>query len=77
MKYQCTKQILRSEIKRLTKILFEMYNYDLDKTQDIYRIYTKNLDGRIHLYSRATKGQLEDLYEDLVNYISDNHLGIE
>ncbi len=77
MKYQCTKQVLKAECKRLTKVLYEMYNYNLDKLQDIYRIYTKNLDGRLYIHSKATKAQLEGLYEDLINYISDNHLGIE
>lgn len=77
MKYQCTKQVLKDESKRLTKVLYEMYKYNLDRQQDIYRIYAKNLEGRLYIHSKATKAQLEGLYEDLVNYISDNHLGIE
>lgn len=77
MKYQCTKKVLKSECMRLTKMLYEINNYNLDNLQDIYRIYTKNLDGRLYIHSKATKGQLEGLYEDLVNYISDKHLGIE
>lgn len=75
MKY--TKQILKAECRRLTNTLYRMCNSDSDTLQGIYSIYAKNLEGRLYIHSKASKAQLEGLYEDIVNFISDNHLGIE
>lgn len=65
------KSVYVEEIKRLTKILRAMHR---DLT--VNYLYAKHLEGRYYIHSRATKAQLEGLYEDIVNYISDNHLGI-
>ena len=65
------KKVYIEEIKRLTTILREL-NRDLI----VNYLYAKHLEGRHYIHSRATKAQLEGLYEDIVNYISDSHLGI-
>ena len=81
-----TKQVYINEIKNLTK---ELYNYyenlyirngksDFDgffeAKRPVDKIWGQHLDGRLYIHSRATKSQLEELYIDLVNYISDNHI---
>ena len=65
------KKVYVEEIKRLTAILRE-----LNKDLMVNYLYAKHLEGRYYIHSRATKAQLEGLYEDIVNYISDSHLGI-
>ena len=79
-----TKQIYINEIKNLTKRLYNYYeslyiskgDFDgfFEAKRPIDNIWGKHLNGRLYIHSRATKSQLEELYIDLVNYISDNHI---
>ena len=81
-----TKQIYINEIKNLTKKLYNYYENlyirngksDLDgffeAKRPIDHIWGEHLNGRLYIHSRATKAQLEGLYIDLINYISDNHI---
>ena len=83
-----TKQVYINEIKNLTKGLYNYYEslyisngkgdfngfFEAKRPVDI--IWGKHLDGRLYIHSRATKKQLEELYIDLVNYISDNHINL-
>lgn len=64
-----TKQNYINEIKELSKVL---NNNNKMKERD--ELFAKNLDGRYYIHSKATKQQLENLYEDLVIFISDNRL---
>ena len=64
-----TKQTYINEIKQLSSIL----NTN-GKMSDRDKIFAKNLEGRYYIHSKATKQQLENLYIDLVNYVSDNHI---
>lgn len=72
-----TKQTYKNEIERLTDAIYEINcpnKYSL--FADLQYIYAKNLNGRCYLFDKVEKIQLENLYADIINFISDNRLGI-
>ena len=81
-----TKKVYINEIKSLTKGLYNYYENlyirngknDFDgfykSINEVDHIWGIHLDGRLYIHSRAKKAQLEELYADLVNYISDKHI---
>lgn len=81
-----TKKVYINEIKSLTKRLYNYYenlyirngkddfNGFFEAKRPIDNIWGKHLGGRLYIHSRATKAQLEELYTDLINYISDQHI---
>lgn len=83
-----TKQVYINEIENLTKKLYNYYenlyisngkgDFDgfFEAKRPVDLIWGKHLEGRLYIHSRATKSQLEELYEDLVNYISDQHINL-
>ena len=83
-----TKQVYINEIENLTKKLYSYYekkyisngkgdfNGFFRAKKPVDDIWGKNLDGRLYIHSRAKKSQLEELYADLVNYISDKHINL-
>ena len=64
-----TKQNYINEIKELSKVLNSN-----NKMKERDEMFAKNLEGRYYIHSKATKQQLENLYECLVIFISDNRL---
>lgn len=64
-----TKQQYINEIKELSKVM-----YSNRKMKERDNIFAKHLEGRYYIHSKAKKQQLENLYEELVNFISDNRL---
>ena len=83
-----TKKVYINEINNLTKELYNYYEnlYIRNGKNDFYgffkakqpvdHIWGKHLDGRLYIHSKAKKAQLEELYADLVNYISDKHINL-
>lgn len=83
-----TKKVYINEIKSLTKGLYNYYedlyirngknDFDgfFEAINKVDRIWGIHLEGRLYIHSRATKSQLEELYADLINYISDQHINL-
>ena len=83
-----TKKVYINEIKSLTKELYRYYenlyirngkkdfNGFYKAISEVDRIWGTYLEGRLYIHSRAKKAQLEGLYIDLVNYISDKHINL-
>lgn len=83
-----TKKVYINEINNLTKELYNYYenlyirngkkdfNEFYKSINEVDKIWGIHLDGRLYIHSRATKSQLEELYADLINYISDKHINL-
>ena len=83
-----TKKVYINEINNLTKELYNYYenlyirnskkdfNEFYKSINEVDKIWGIHLDGRLYIHSRATKSQLEELYTDLINYISDKHINL-
>ena len=64
-----TKQTYINEINQLSRVL---NGAKMMSERD--KLFAKNLEGRYFIHAKATKQQLENLYIDLVNFISDNYI---
>lgn len=72
-----TKNTYKEEISKIRKALCELwcrthmeYYFQTDK------ILAKHNEGRYYIHSRIKKAQLEAIYEDLIMFLSENHLEI-
>lgn len=64
-----TKKEYKEEISRMTKMVLDSRNAEAKK--QLNKAYGSILDGRLYIHSKATLGQLESLYEAVVNLVSD------
>lgn len=69
----------KTEIETLQKTIYsyadtQPYSNRQPIYNEMHKIFAKHLDGRYYIHSRAKKVQVENIYEDLVNYMSDNHI---
>ena len=69
-----TKKVYYDEIRRISRIILRS---EKSTREEYYKLYSKNLEGRYYIHSKAKKEQLENLYEDLINYASDSRINID
>lgn len=75
MKLKFTKMVMKEETRKVARRMLEQATKE--QTNEIFDIYAKNLQGRYYIHSKATLKMIDNLYEDLINYASDNKLEIE
>ena len=75
MELKFTKKVMKEETRKVAKRMLEQATKE--QINEIFNIYAKNMEGRLYIHSKATLKQIDSLYEDLINYASDNRLEIE